>query len=425
MKTHKNIDIDIRDRSGLTALSSAVERDDIEMLQFLLSRGAEVREAHLIAIMRGSREKAEFLLNAINRKYGHEKELEGIEDSSAFAPYITPMILAAQLGNIEIIQMLLARKHPQLSSLHIPYCRCQLCRERILTRKSYTEYRRNVYQAIANPNYICTTAEDPFLTAFRLRKRLALEASIDRDYASEYHSLASKLREFSANLVSMCRDNDEVEIVLKEPTGYKDYPGAKVLFPRLQLALEFEEKLFIATPQVQSTLRDKWLRHRIDWSWKSPIDKIRICLLHILFVPLVAIINIFHPALDFVQRYTTPHSTFILHFTSSLIFNALLLTLMLLDMKRKTTGPPETGLEFVIVLFVAAGVFLILCPYAIIMTWLYHNYAGLKSQSPNGETTTQPDGFTTLPNSIFTLFWAVLAQSEPDAANVVTANTAA
>ncbi|RWS01447.1 short transient receptor potential channel 4-like protein, partial [Dinothrombium tinctorium] len=248
---HKNIDIDVKNRSGLTALSCAVEREDVKMIQFLLSKGAEVRDAHLIAINHDSREKAELLLNAISQKYGREKELEGVDDSSVFAPYITPMILAAQRGNIEIIQMLLERKHPQLPSIHIPYCRCESCRERILTGELYTEYRRHAYQAIANPNYICATAEDPFLTAFRLRKRLALESSIDRDYASEYEALANNLHEFSGSLISMCRDKDEVETVLKEATGCENFSGPKMVFPRLQLALDYKEKKFVAAPQVK------------------------------------------------------------------------------------------------------------------------------------------------------------------------------
>lgn len=48
-----------------------------------------------------------------------------------------------------------------------------------------------MYRAISNPIYICQTEEDPILTAFQLSAELSKEASLDKEFYSDYKALSS------------------------------------------------------------------------------------------------------------------------------------------------------------------------------------------------------------------------------------------
>lgn len=406
--------------------------------------------------------------------------------------------------------------------------------------KNYHSYRRNVLLSLANPMYICLIEDDPILASFKLCRSLKRESEIDSEYAKTYNELIERVRNFVVSLVSECRDSTETAILLSQSKGYSNF-GMTFELPRLQLAIEYKEKSFIAAPPVQCLILEKYYEHRQSWNWKPFYSKLFIWFTHLVVLPYVAIVRAFIPSHIFVHYYTTPHSKVIFRFCSLVFFNIILFLLIYLDMDRKKEGPPETGLEWIVIIWIAGliretvkkvcllglkrcfqrfwimyeivleiffiitfifwaraaveaaedeikgedkkeidrsewnefnatliheasfamGTFLsvfllfyyaqisstlgpwqvsiikmgkqiyialtfamvLLFPIAMILTSLYHNYSGNRQMTKSGDILIQPIGFTSLFNSIYTLFWTMLSTANPNMANVVTNTT--
>ena len=89
-------------------------QNSLQKVTFLVENGAEVNDCHLLAINNGYFDVLMYLLDLITMKHGVEKEFRGIENSNAFAPYMTPMMLAAQRNDYMILQALKERGHPRI-----------------------------------------------------------------------------------------------------------------------------------------------------------------------------------------------------------------------------------------------------------------------------------------------------------------------
>ena len=93
------------------------------MVKYLIKKNSLIQDAHLLAVERGHVDIASYLLKKIAQTKGHEAELKGVENSSAFPSYMTPMMLAAQANNLSMMQMLLERGHPAIGPICKPYCK--------------------------------------------------------------------------------------------------------------------------------------------------------------------------------------------------------------------------------------------------------------------------------------------------------------
>ena len=70
----------------------------------------------------------------------------------------------------------------------------------------------------------------------------------------DYLQLQVNLREFASHFIGLCHTTEEVEIMLKEGIGLVG-TGAKQKYPRLILAVEFDQK------QVRFTINCPWNLH--------------------------------------------------------------------------------------------------------------------------------------------------------------------
>lgn len=135
MQSNPEIDINVENNLGYTPLAVAVIKGDIQMVKYLIRKHAIIKDAHLLAIENGQRDIASFLLREIEQKEGLEGELRGVENSSAYSSYITPMMLAARTNKVDIMRMLLDRGHPPIERICKPYCKLNLIHAIIMLDK--------------------------------------------------------------------------------------------------------------------------------------------------------------------------------------------------------------------------------------------------------------------------------------------------
>ncbi|XP_021917483.1 transient-receptor-potential-like protein [Zootermopsis nevadensis] len=199
LEENPGFDINCVDSKGVSALQMAVHNHDGGMVTFLLDqRDILLSDCALRAV---SEDQHSILLLLMERMAVIHPDLEfaGCPDSAYYPEYMTPLMLAAQCDNYEIIGMLMERGH-KIQHPHPPKCSCNCCREALKDTKR-GERLLDVYRAITNPTYICQNSTDQILTAFELNKELMDYASTDLELRPTYLDLAKKVRVFATDLI--------------------------------------------------------------------------------------------------------------------------------------------------------------------------------------------------------------------------------
>lgn len=87
---------------------------------------------------------------------------------------MSPIMVAASEGNVEITKFLLEKGH-LIEKPHHPRCQCEAkCKNKPLEGETLFESisRISAYKGLSSPTYIMLANSDPFLAAFRLSKEL-------------------------------------------------------------------------------------------------------------------------------------------------------------------------------------------------------------------------------------------------------------
>ena len=143
-----------------------------------------------------------------------------------FTPDVTPLILAAQRNNYEILKMLLDRG-ATIPMPHDVKCSCEEC----LTSSSedslrFSLARINAYKALASPSLIALSSRDPIFTAFQLSNELKRLGVMESQFKEEYGNLRKIVQEFACGLIAQARTSYELEVVLNHnPGGAPWVPG--------------------------------------------------------------------------------------------------------------------------------------------------------------------------------------------------------
>ena len=154
-----------------------------------------IREALLLSISMDHNHISEVIINhpryqqeilqetgqASPKVHSMETTLDVATSDALFAAEITPLILAAQRNQFEIVKMLLAMGE-KIEEPHHPYCSCHLC---AMANSSGDELkiaktRLNVYKGLASDAYISLSSSDPILRAFHLARNLKENAEIEK-----------------------------------------------------------------------------------------------------------------------------------------------------------------------------------------------------------------------------------------------------
>ncbi|KAI3383674.1 hypothetical protein SNEBB_009258 [Seison nebaliae] len=348
---HKvTLNINAMDLLGRTALSIAIEYENLEMMELLLSHpNIHTGNALLHAINEEFVEAVELLLaheESIRLKMKSEssdnlqqnfnsddvppKFHSGVGGSSWTSPYtndITPLILAAHKDNYEIIKILLDRGD-EVPEPHNVRCACDECRlSQQIDSLRHSRSRINAYRALSSPSLISLSSRDPILTAFELSYELKTLSRVENEFRSEYEELANQCQDYAASLLGQTTSSDELEVILnhdsENPAASAD-TNEKMTLARLKLGIKYKQKKFVAHPHCQQLLAAFWYEGLPGFRRHNNFVKILIIIAIGCLFPLLAILYLLMPKSKFGRIIRQPFIKFICASASYLFFLLLL-----------------------------------------------------------------------------------------------------
>ncbi|XP_057670817.1 short transient receptor potential channel 5-like [Diorhabda carinulata] len=378
LQQNPNTNINCTNFQGVSALLIAVQAHSDAMVEFLLTRpGIDIGDCALHAV----KDNQPLILKMLLDKTGEispSLEYVGVTHSSDFPDYVTPLILAAQCGHYEIIKLLIERGH-SMSKPHPPSCRCSECRSRLehddlLHAESL---RLNLYRAVANPAYICYSTHDPILAAFQLSKELKESSFLVPEFRVAYTELSEEVSTFAVDLIACVRSTNEMELILTQSAGL--HSSNVFQFPRLTLALDYKQKTFVAHPNTQQIVEAAWNGDWHEYIIKPRIIKLLYPIGRAFMLPIIALMSLVMPNSGLITFWSIPLNKMLSHISSYLIFLIIIFLESNLDKTKQKRRPPDSGLEPIIVIFVAGNVwslirmFILLGPYRFFKSlWNWH-----------------------------------------------------
>ncbi|ESO90970.1 hypothetical protein LOTGIDRAFT_122406, partial [Lottia gigantea] len=332
---YPDLNTDCIDALGRTALRLAVKNEHLEVLELLLDRSSQhhIYEAVLQAISAGHVQIAETILK--HRRYldmWRERRKLGDTDGffktavtaeSQFSPDITPLILAAQKNQYEIVQLLLLRGET-IQKPHRFSCPCQECRNKMkFDQLRLAKYRLNAYRGLASEAYLSLSSKDPILSAFELAQDLRNLANIAKHFKKEYRELAEQLSEYVVKLLDRIRTQEELEMVLNK-TGRSTIEKYEKL-ARFKLALLYHEKGFVSHPSCQQRLVTLWYHGMGKWDRMNWPLRILLAVCLFLLYPFLLLIYLISPSSKFVKILRYPFVKFVGHTVSFFAFLVLII----------------------------------------------------------------------------------------------------
>ncbi|XP_077360211.1 short transient receptor potential channel 4-like [Festucalex cinctus] len=346
------ININCIDPLGRTALLIAIENENLEIIELLLSFSVYVGDALLHAIRKEVVGAVELLLN-------HKKPSGGMQvppilldkQFSDFTPDITPIILAAHTNNYEIIK-LLVQKGVSMPQPHEVRCNCVECvSSSDVDSLRHSRSRLNIYKALSSPSLIALSSEDPFLTAFRLSWELQELSKVENEFKSEYEELSQQCKEFAKDLLDQTRSSRELEMILnyRDDVNLLEEEGNGDL-ARLKLAIKYHQKEFVAQPNCQQLLASRWYDEFPGWRRRHWAGKFLTCVFIGLLYPAFALCYLTAPKSRYGLFIRKPFIKFICHTASYLTFLFLLLLASqhIVTTEQDRQGPAPTTVEWMI-----------------------------------------------------------------------------
>ncbi|RUS88277.1 hypothetical protein EGW08_003979 [Elysia chlorotica] len=328
-----DLNIDCIDALGRTALRLAVKNEHLEVVEVLLEKSNQhhIAEAVLQAISAGHTQIAETILK--HRRYlemWKERRKLGDTDGfyktaypdSQFSPDITPLILASQKNQYEIVQLLLLRD----DTIHNPHkfsCNCTECRNKMkFDQLRLAKYRLNAYRGLASEAYISLSSKDPILTAFELASELRKLSRVEKHFKREYRDLADQLSDYVVKLLDRIRTQRELELVLNKTGRHHQEKYANLA--RFKLAIQYKEKKFVAHASCQQRVVRTWYNGMGKLERASWPMRLSMIALFVMAYPFLVFAHIFFPSSKGAKVLQFPVVKFLCHAMSFLAFLLLI-----------------------------------------------------------------------------------------------------
>ncbi|KAJ0172575.1 hypothetical protein K1T71_011714 [Dendrolimus kikuchii] len=325
----KHIDVNCVDSLGRGALTLAIDGENLEMVELLVIMGVETKDALLQAINAEFVEAVELLLEheELIHKEGEPYSWQKVDPNTAmFTPDITPLMLAAHKNNYEIIKILLDRG-ATLPNPHDVRCGCEECiRESSEDSLRHSLARLNEYRALASPSLIALSSTDPILTAFQLSWELRNLAFAEQESKSDYLELRRQAQLFAVDLLDQSRSSQELAIILNhDPDEPAFVDGDHMKLARLELAIDFKQKKFVAHPNIQQLLAAIWYEGVPGFRRKTTMEKIMIICRVALLFPFYCTLYMITPNCPTGKLMRKPFMKFLIHASSYLFFLLILI----------------------------------------------------------------------------------------------------
>ena len=207
----KGIDVNAI-KYNMTALSvCAANNGDTQVMEYLLCKGADIRDSLLHAIRAGNLESVELLLSKLSKS----EEMRPIKNSPVFPPYMTPLMLAAIYGHRTLIELLMIRGHT-IPVPHLAHCECDDCNVSSTQVSTPSQRNLDVYRALCNPQYIGLNSSDPIKKAFELEMECRSVIKNSSYFSHHYNDLFRKMEKFVKEVIDVTRDAEEVKVLVEQ-----------------------------------------------------------------------------------------------------------------------------------------------------------------------------------------------------------------
>ncbi|XP_051877123.1 short transient receptor potential channel 5-like [Pristis pectinata] len=348
-----NININCTDPLGRSALLIAIENENLEIMELLLSFSVYVGDALLYAIRKEVVGAVELLLHY--RKPSGEKQVPPLlmdAQFSEFTPDITPIMLAAHTNNYEIIK-LLVHGGVSIPRPHQVRCNCVECvSSSEVDSLRHSRSRLNIYRALASPSLIALSSEDPILTAFQLGWELKELSKVENEFKAEYEELSQQCKLFAKDLLDQARSSRELEIILNHRDDQSDEldPQKCHDLAKLKVAIKYHQKEFVAQPNCQQLLATLWYDGFPGWRRRHWAVKLLTCITIGFLFPILSVVYLVAPKSRLGLFIKNPFIKFICHTGSYLTFLFLLLLASqhIVKTDLHMQGPPPTIVEWMI-----------------------------------------------------------------------------
>ncbi|XP_057320234.1 transient-receptor-potential-like protein isoform X1 [Microplitis mediator] len=344
IQNKKLIDINCVDSLGRGALTLAIESENLEMLELLVVMGVETRDSLLYAIDQEFVEAVELLLeheelvrtqelNSDNPPKEITHSWQMIDPATArYPPEMTPLVVAAQRNNYEILKLLLDRG----ATLPMPHdirCGCDDClRSSTGDPLRLSSSRISEYKALASPSLIALSSPDPIMTAFQLSWELRQLAISEPESSFEYIKLRRQVEKFAVDLLQQSRTTSELNTILNhDPEADVNHYPIKPL-ARLEAAIQYKQKKFVSHSHVQQLLASIWYEGVPGFRRMTALKRFGIIIKTAILFPLYSMIYYFAPNSKNGQLLRRPFMKFLIHASSYLFF---LLILMLVSLRAE------------------------------------------------------------------------------------------
>ncbi|XP_076002106.1 short transient receptor potential channel 6 isoform X2 [Genypterus blacodes] len=326
---------------GQNALQLAVANEHLEVIKLLLQKKnlARIGDALLLAISKGYVRIVEAILShqafadgqrltySPSQAETHDDFFAYDEDGTRFSHDITPIILASQCQEFEIVYTLLM-KGARIERPHDYFCPCGACSDQQKYDSfSHSQSRINAYKGLASPAYLSLSNEDPVMAALELSNELAVLANIEKEFKNDYKKLSMQCKDFVVGLLDLCRNTEEVAAVLNGDTeSFRDTEtfGRQNLL-RLKLAIKYEVKKFVAHPNCQQQLLSIWYENLSGLRQQTTAVKILLVLGVAVGLPVLAFLYLIAPSSKLGKLMRGPFLKFVAHAASFMIFLCLLI----------------------------------------------------------------------------------------------------
>uniref|UniRef100_A0A8C5P023 Short transient receptor potential channel 2 n=1 Tax=Jaculus jaculus TaxID=51337 RepID=A0A8C5P023_JACJA len=336
------------DRSWREALNLAIRLGHEAITDVLLANVKfdfrQIHEALLVAVDTNQPAVVRRLLARLEREKGRKVDTKSFSlaffdssiDGSRFAPGVTPLTLACQKDLYEIAQLLMDQGHT-IARPHPVSCACLECSNaRRYDLLKFSLSRINTYRGIASRAHLSLASEDAMLAAFQLSRELRRLARKEPEFKPEYIALESLSQDYGFELLGMCRNQSEVTAVLNDlGEDSETEPEAESLgqafeegipnLARLRLAVNYNQKRFVAHPICQQVLSSIWCGNLAGWRGSTTIWKLFVAFLIFLTMPFLCIGYWLAPKSRLGRLLKIPVLKFLLHSASYLWFLIFLL----------------------------------------------------------------------------------------------------
>ncbi|XP_041657975.1 short transient receptor potential channel 2-like [Cheilinus undulatus] len=320
-------------------LSIRIGNDDAmdALLQGVKFDFRQIHEALLVAVDTNQPKVVKRLLDRLDQEKGNKMDVRSFSqaifdhsiDNSQFAPGVTPLTLACQKDLYDIVTMLTQKGHV-IPWPHKISCACLECRNgRQYDLLKFSLSRINTYRGIASRAYLSITSDDAMLRAFSLSRELRKLSQKEPEFKPQYLALEQLCQEFAVELLGMCRNQSEVTTILNscgdESQDEQAFEKGIPNLSRLRLAVNYNQKQFVAHPICQQVLSSIWCGNLAGWRGSRTAWKLLVSVGIFLTMPLLCLVYWIAPKSKVGKILKIPVIKFLLHSASYLWFLITLL----------------------------------------------------------------------------------------------------